>query len=56
MLTLEQISKRLKDRNLAEVARQTGVSHVTVWKASTGRYGLSYSTVLTLSEYLEKHQ
>jgi predicted transcriptional regulator len=55
MLTLEEIKKRLQDRNLSEISRKTGISYMTIWKVSKGS-GASYATVLTLSEYLEKHQ
>lgn len=55
MLTIDQIVTRLKDRKLKEVAKQSGVSYLTVWKIATGRAGnVSYETVVKLSEYLER--
>lgn len=54
MLTLEQIRERLKDRNLAQVARESNLTHITVWKVKKGEQeDFAYSTVKALSDYLE---
>ncbi len=55
MLSLEEIRHKLKDRNLVIVARETGLSHLTVWKVRSGKYdNFSYATIRALSDYLEK--
>lgn len=54
MLSLAEIKERLKDRNLAQVARDTGLSHVTVWKVKKYADGCSYNTLKTLSHYFEE--
>jgi len=52
MLSLEEIRERLKDRNMAEVARKTGISHITVWKLRSGAQdNFSYATIKALSDY-----
>ena len=55
MLSLAEIKERLKDRNLAHVARETGLSHMTVWKIRNNADGCSYATAETLSDYLEEN-
>lgn len=55
MLSLAEIKERLKDRNLAHVARETGLSHMTVWKIRNNAEGCSYATAETLSDYLEEN-
>jgi hypothetical protein len=55
MLTLEQITTTLKDRNWKRVSEGSGVGYLTVWKIARGFPGnVSYQTVVKLSEYLEK--
>jgi len=55
MLSLEEIRDKLRDRNLAAVARETGISHITVWKVRSGNQSnFSYATIRILSDYLEK--
>jgi hypothetical protein len=55
MLTLEQITLALKDRNCKRVSEACGVGYLTVWKIARGFPGNpSYQTVVKLSEYLEK--
>jgi DNA-binding Xre family transcriptional regulator len=55
MLSPEKIVTILKDRNLREVSRRTGLSYMTVWRISHGCAGnIEYNTVQKLSEYLEK--
>ena len=54
MLTIEQIQKQLKDRNLSAVARVTGMSRQTISAISNGTSTKpSYETVKLLSDYLE---
>ena len=54
MLTLEEISIKLQDRKLKEVARRTNVGYITVWRIAKGCAGnVSYDSVAKLSEYLE---
>jgi len=55
MLTLEQITTALQDRNWKRVSEGSGVEYQTVRKIARGFPGNpSYQTVLKLSEYLEK--
>jgi hypothetical protein len=55
MLTLEEISIILQDRNLTEVSRRCGVGYITVWRIANNKAGnVSYESVLKLSEYLTK--
>ena len=53
MLTVEEIQTRLRDRNLREVSRRTGLSYDTVWRVARGYYTrVSYDVVHRLSTYL----
>ncbi len=52
MMTLEQIREALEDRNLAEVARRTGVSRDTLYRIAAGVGSPSYETLKALSDYL----
>jgi transcriptional regulator with XRE-family HTH domain len=55
MLSLDEIITILKDRNLSEVSRRTGLSIPTIWRIANGQAGnVGYETVSKLSEYLEK--
>ena len=55
MLNLEQVVELLKDRNLREVSRRTGLAYLTVWRISHGVAGnVGYETVVKLSDYLEQ--
>lgn len=54
MLALEDIIRRLQDRNLQKVASATGLAHTTVWNlAANRRANYNYETVKRLSDYLE---
>lgn len=53
LLTLEEIRRRLADRNLQAVARATGLAPDTVYRLANGVGTPSYATVETLSRYLE---
>lgn len=53
MLDLDTIKQLLSDRNLAEVARRTGLSEFTVGRYARGEVKEPpVSTVRTLSDYL----
>ena len=54
MLDIDEIKSRLKDRNLSEVARRTGVSYGTLYNFTRDVKSPLYSTVKALSDYLEK--
>lgn len=57
MLTIEEVSKKLGDRNLRKVSDVTGISYPTVWKIANNKAGnVGYETVRKLSEYLEESQ
>jgi len=57
MLTLEQIKKRLKDRNLKKVSVVTGISYPAVWNiANKNQEKVQYRTVKMLSDYLEEYR
>lgn len=54
MLNLRQIKKKLSDRNLKEVSRQTGVNYGTIFNIATGQNkNPTYKTIKQLSDYLE---
>lgn len=53
-MELNEVKKRLRDRNLAEVARQCGLKRQTVWLIASGTTkNPSYEHVKKLVEYLE---
>jgi len=55
MLRLDQVQKRLRDRNIKEVARSTGIAYDTVLRIANGRFkSPSYFIVEQLSDYLTK--
>ena len=55
MLSLEEISGRLSDRTLTTVAKETGLTYMTVWKVRNRKQdNFSYATVKALSDYLEE--
>jgi len=55
MLSLEEISDRLTDRNLARVAEKTGLTYMTVWKVKVKRRdNFSYTTIEKLNQYFEE--
>ena len=54
MLTLEEIRKRLNDRNISVVAKSIGMTRQFVSAVKSGRApNPSYETVKKLSDYLE---
>jgi hypothetical protein len=55
MLTVEEVSKRLRDRTLTKVALASGLSYPSVFKVARwdGTERVDYETVKKLSDYLE---
>lgn len=53
MLTLDEIKRRLADRNLKVVAHNTRLAPDTVYRLANGDGTPSYATVKTLSDYLQ---
>ena len=57
MLKMDEIVKRLKDRNLSKVAEATGISYTTVWQiANNVQAAPKYKHIERLSDYLEDQQ
>jgi len=54
MLEIEEIAKRLKDRNLTKVADGCNLSYPVVHKIANGGTG-NYDSVKKLSDYLESN-
>ena len=54
MLRLEQIKIYLRDRNLKAVARDTGLSYMTVRRVALGLTKPDYETIEKLSDYVEE--
>lgn len=52
MATIEQIQDALKDRNVMEVARQTGLTRYHIDRLKTGDKDVKFSIVATLAKYL----
>jgi transcriptional regulator with XRE-family HTH domain len=52
MLTRDQLAAALGDRNIQEVARQTGVHFNTLHKIKAGRVTPSKQVATRLSQYL----
>lgn len=53
MMTLEELKLKLEDRNLKQVAKNSGVSYETVLTIATGKNkNPSYNSVLKLVNYL----
>ena len=56
MLSLDEIVKRLKQRNLKEVARSSNVSYITICNIAKEENKQPYrSTLLALSVYFEEN-
>lgn len=53
MLTVEQIRERLKHSNLKAVAESIGIHYNTLYRLMNTDADPSYSTVKTVSDYLE---
>jgi transcriptional regulator with XRE-family HTH domain len=55
IVTIEQIREALKDRNLKEVERRTGVHYVTLSRIRSGKHkNPRYETVKTLVDYFKE--
>ena len=55
MLTKEEIKARLEDRSATFVAKKLGLNFATVNRVKSGTGNPTYTTLVKLSEYLEKH-
>lgn len=56
MLTLEEVVKALKDRNLKAVSDNCGVNHATLCRlVRCPSQDVTYGTVKKLSDYLERN-
>jgi len=56
MMTIEEIQKRLSDRRLSKVAKETGLSSQTLWRIRENKMvSVKYDTAIKLSEYFERH-
>lgn len=54
MLTIEEIRERLKDRNLKEVSRRTGINYKNLAAIANGtRSNPTYAVLKPLCDYLE---
>jgi hypothetical protein len=53
ILELDEIIKKLSDRNLREVSRRTGLSYATIIKVSKRESVPLYPTLKILSDYLK---
>lgn len=57
MLTLEEIKKKLADRNLSEVARRIGMHRQQLWLVASGlNKNPTLKTLKKISEYLESEE
>lgn len=57
MMRIEEIVKRLKDRNLTAVAKHAGVSYQSLWQIANGlQKQPKYKVVEKLSDYLESNE
>lgn len=53
MLELNEIIKRLKDRNLSEVGRRIGMTRSYLSAVAAGKFKPSYDNLKKISDYLE---
>lgn len=57
MLTLEQIVRKLADRNLSKVSEATGLNHAGLCRlVKNPSERVEYKTVKKLSDYLESRE
>jgi len=56
MITLNEIRKRLEDRNLTVISERTGVSYQTLWRITKTNSVPSAATAEKLSNYLESNK
>ena len=56
MLTIEEIRKRLEDRQLSKVAKATGLSTQTLWRIRQSKdVSVRFDTAHKLAEYFERN-
>lgn len=56
MLTIEEIRKRLYDRQLVKVAKATGLSVQTLWRIRQDpKINVRYDTLAKLNRYFEEN-
>ena len=56
MLTVPEIVERLRTRNLAKVAEDSGMKYLTLYKLVKEQpKGVKYETVKQISDYLERN-
>ena len=56
MLTIEEIRKRLEDRQLSKVARATGLSTQTLWRIRQSKdVSVRFDTAYKLAQYFERN-
>jgi len=54
MVTIEEIRKRLDDRQLSKVAKATGLSTQTLWRIRQGKdTNVRFDTAYRLAQYFE---
>lgn len=53
MLHINEIKDKLKDFNLSQVSKRTGVSYPTILKLANGNDALNYRSVKAVSDFLE---
>lgn len=53
MLTLDEITKKLKPMNLQYVSRETGIHVNVIYRIAKGQANPQYETVKKLSDWLE---
>lgn len=54
MLTIEELKLLLKDRNIAQVSRETGLHANVIYRVVNGHSKPSYDTIVALSNYINK--
>ena len=56
MMSFEEIKEKLKDRNLVEVAKRSGLTYSTLWNFSKAQKPDNFTilTFIKLSNYLER--
>lgn len=52
--TIKEIRLMLADRPLPTVAKQSGVAHTTLWRLISGRQEARESTLVKLTDYINK--
>ena len=55
MLNIEQIRKKMEDRNISKVARKIGISKQYICQALSGKESASKNLLDKLNKYLEEN-